>query len=68
MQKMISAALLVGGLILLFFGYQEMQSLGSEVEEFVTGSPNDRAIWMLAGGGALSIAGLVGLIRGKILK
>ena len=65
---MISAALLVGGLILLFFGYQEMQSLGSEVEEFVTGSPNDRAIWMLAGGGALSIAGLVGLIRGKILK
>jgi len=68
MQKMISAALLVGGLILLYFGYQEMQSFGSEVEEFVTGSPSDRSIWMMAGGGALSIAGLVGLVRGKIFK
>jgi hypothetical protein len=68
MQKMISAALLAGGLILLYFGYQEMQSFSSEVEEFFTGSPSDRAVWMLAGGAALSIAGVVGLIRGKILK
>ncbi len=68
MRKMISAALLVGGLILFYFGYQEMQSFGSEVEEFFTGSPSDRSIWMMAGGAALSIAGLVGLIRGKVLK
>lgn len=68
MQKMISAALLVGGLILLYFGYQEMQSLGNEVNEFVTGSPSDRSIWMMGGGAAIAIAGLVGLVRGKLFK
>lgn len=68
MQKMISAALLAGGLILLYFGYQEMQSFSSEIDEFFTGSPSDRAIWMLAGGAAMSIAGVVGLIRNKTIK
>lgn len=68
MQKMISAALLVGGLILLYFGYQEMQSFGNEVNEFVTGSPDDRSMWMIGGGAVLAVAGLVGLVRGKIFK
>lgn len=68
MQKAISAALLIGGLFLLYFGYQEMQSLGSEMNEFFTGSPTDRSIWMLAGGAAATVAGIVGLSRGKIFK
>lgn len=68
MQKMISAALLVGGLVLLYFGYQETQSFGNEVNEFVTGSPDDRSMWMMGGGAAIAIAGLVGLVRGKIFK
>lgn len=68
MQKAISAALLIGGLILLYFGYQEMQSFGSEINELFTGSPTDRSILMLAGGAAAAIAGFVGLTRGKIFK
>jgi len=63
MRKMISAALLVGGLILLYFGYQEYSSLSSEVEEFVTGSPDSGAMWMMIGGAAAAVAGIVGLIR-----
>ncbi|MDZ7719095.1 MAG: DUF3185 family protein [Balneolaceae bacterium] len=63
MKKAISAGLFIAGLLLLYFGYQEYQSISSEVEEFFTGSPSNRALWMLIGGAAASIAGLVGLLR-----
>lgn len=63
MKKMISAGLLIGGLILIYFGYQEYQSFSSEVNEFFTGSPDNQALWMLIGGAAAAIAGLVGLLR-----
>ncbi len=65
MKKMISAGLLVGGLILLYFGYQEYQSIGSEIEEALTGSPNSSVMWMLIGGAVATIAGLVGLLYKK---
>lgn len=60
---MISAGLLVGGLILLYFGYQEYQSLSSEVEELFTGSPDSKTLWMMIGGAAAVIAGIVGLAK-----
>jgi len=63
MKKMISAGLLIGGLILIYFGYQEYQSFSSEVNEFFTGSPNNRALWMLIGGAVAATAGLVGLLK-----
>lgn len=63
MKKAISAGLFIAGLLLLYFGYQEYQSFSSEVEEFFTGSPSNRAVWLLVVGAAASIAGLVGLLR-----
>ena len=63
MKKIISIALLVGGLVLLYFGYQEYHSMQSEINEFFTGSPSDRAIYLFAGGGAAVAAGLFGLLR-----
>lgn len=63
MKKMISAGLLIGGLILLYFGYQEYQSVSSEVNEFFTGSPDNQALWMLIGGAVAATAGLVGLLK-----
>jgi len=65
MRKAIFAALIVGGVILFYFGYQESQSFGSEVEEFFTGSPSDSAMWMMIGGAAATIGGIVGLTRSK---
>ncbi|MEX0945679.1 MAG: DUF3185 family protein [Balneolaceae bacterium] len=65
MNQMISAGLLIAGILLLFFGYQEYQSVGSEVEEFFTGSPSNAALWMLIGGGAATAAGLFGLLKKK---
>ncbi|PWN07234.1 DUF3185 family protein [Rhodohalobacter mucosus] len=67
MRKMISVGLLAGGLLLLYFGYQDYQSFSSEVTEFITGSPDSQAMWMMIGGTVAAVAGLVGLLpRDKI--
>ena len=65
MNTALSAALLVGGIILLVFGWKEHQSAGSEISKFFTGNPTDRAMWMLIGGAVLAVVGLVGLLRGR---
>ena len=65
MKKIISVVLLVGGLLLLYFGYGEYQSLGSEIDQALGGSGSSQAIWMLVGGAAATVGGLVGLLRNK---
>ena len=65
MNTAISAALMVGGIILLIFGWNEHQSAGSEISKFFTGNPTDRSMWMLIGGAVLAVLGLVGLLRGS---
>lgn len=65
MNTALSVALLVGGIALLAFGYNEYQSTSSEVSKFFTGNPTDRSMWMLIGGGVLAVMGLVGLMRGS---
>ena len=52
---------MVGGIVLLAFGYNASQSTGSEVSRFFTGNPTDKAMWMLVGGAILSVLGLIGL-------
>jgi len=63
MKNKLSAALLAGGLLLLYFGYVEYQSFGSEVELFFGGTGSNQAIVMIIFGTAASIGGLVGLLR-----
>ena len=65
MNKAISLALLAGGVLLVIFGISASKSLGSDISRFFTGSPTDKAIWMLVGGAVLSVIGLVGLLRGS---
>jgi hypothetical protein len=64
MGRGISLALLVGGIVLLVFGVSAADSLSSDISNFFTGSPTDKAVWMLIGGAVLSVVGLVGLLRG----
>jgi hypothetical protein len=64
MNKAVSLALLAGGILLLIFGVSATQSFSSDISRFFTGSPTDKAIWMLIGGAVLSIVGVVGLLRG----
>ncbi|MGM0546309.1 MAG: DUF3185 family protein [Bacteroidota bacterium] len=66
MRKIISAALLVGGILLLYFGYDEYQSLGSEIDQAFGGSGSSQAIWMIVGGAAATVGGLIGLMRDKL--
>ena len=65
MKKVIYVVLLVGGILLLYFGYDEYQSLGSEIDQAFGGSGSSQAIWMLVGGAAAAVGGLVGLVRDR---
>jgi len=60
----IALALLAGGVVLLVFGVEAMNSPGSGISRFFTGAPTDRATWMLAGGAAMVVAGLAGVLPG----
>jgi hypothetical protein len=63
MNKLISLALLGGGITLIVFGVKATNSFGSDVSRFFTGSPTDKAIWMLIGGIAAAIVGLTMTFR-----
>ena len=65
MNKIFSLALLVGGLVLVIFGIQATDSFSSDVSRFFTGSPTDKAIWMLIGGIVTTIVGLALTLRGS---
>ena len=65
MNKIISIVLLVGGLIIMIVGINATNSFSSDVSRFFTGSPTDKAIWMLIGGIFAAVVGLVGTLRGS---
>jgi hypothetical protein len=61
MNKGISLALLVIGVVLLVMGVTESDSISSSFSRLFTGEPTDRAIWLLVGGGLAAIVGLGGM-------
>src|SRR5215510_12611031 len=61
MTRMVSVALLVGGVVLLYFGGQSFHSFSNDVSRVFTGAPTNKTIFLLAGGVVATIAGLVGL-------
>jgi len=64
MNKGISVALLAVGIMLIVWGIKASDSFGSDVSRFFTGSPTDKAIWLLIGGAVMAIVGLFGFFRG----
>ena len=66
--SLVSIALLIGGIALIVFGVSASNSLSSDVSRFFTGSPTDKAVWLLVGGAAASVAGTVGLFFGSKRK
>jgi len=65
MNKMVSLALLVGGVVLIVIGISATNSFSSDVSRFFTGSPTDKAIWMLIGGIVAAVIGLAGTLWGS---
>jgi len=64
MNKMVALALLVGGIILIVIGVNATNSLSSDISRFFTGSPTDKAVWMLVGGVVATLVGLGMMWRG----
>jgi hypothetical protein len=65
MNKLVSLALLVGGAVLIIIGINATNSFSSDVSRFFTGSPTDKAIWILIGGIVAAVVGLAGTLRGS---
>ena len=63
MNKIVSLALLIGGVVLMIYGINATNSFSSDVSRFFSGSPTDKAIWMLIGGIVAAVIGLVSTLR-----
>ena len=57
MNKALSIAILVAGIVLLIFGINAHDSLASSAKEVVTGTPTDKSIWLI-------VLGIVGILVG----
>ena len=58
MKRAISLGLVAGGIVLIVMGIQATNSFSSDVSRFFTGSPDDKAVWMLIGGILAAVVGL----------
>jgi len=65
MNKIISLALLIGGIVLIIYGISASDSFGSDVSRFFTGNPTDKTMWLLIGGIIAAGVGAAGLARGS---
>ena len=63
MNKLFSLALLIGGVVLIVIGINATNSFSSDVSRFFTGSPTDKAVWMLIAGSVAAVIGLVSTLR-----
>ena len=64
MNKGISVALLIVGVLLVVWGVSAFDSASSDVSQVLTGSTTNKAIWLLVGGVIASVVGLFGVLRG----
>jgi hypothetical protein len=65
MNRVASLTLLIGGIVLTVIGINATNSFSSDVSNFFTGAPTDKAIWMLIGGIVATIIGLTGTFLGR---
>jgi hypothetical protein len=63
MNRIVSLALLAGGLVLIVIGINATNSFSSDVSRFLGGSPTDKAMWMLVGGIIAAILGLTAILH-----
>ena len=63
MNKLVSFAVLVGGVGLLIFGISATNAFGSDVSRSFTEPPADKAVWTLAVGIVATVVGLALMLR-----
>ncbi|MBD3653308.1 DUF3185 family protein [Kangiella sp.] len=64
-KKIIALVLLAVGIALFIWGYNMSQAPTEQVREFATGAFSDKATWLMIGGGALGLIGVLQLAFGK---
>ncbi|MDB6025562.1 MAG: rane protein [Verrucomicrobiales bacterium] len=65
MNKIISLALIAGGIALIVIGINASNSFGSDVSRFFTGSPTDKSVWLMIGGVVALVVGAGGTFLGS---
>ena len=65
MNKSLSLAFLVAGVVLLVFGLNSSDSVASSVSEAVTGTPTDKSMWLIVLGAVGVVAGGVCFFAGR---
>jgi hypothetical protein len=65
MNKLLSIALLIGGIILIVYGVNASNSIGSDFSNLFTGAPTDKSIWLLVAGVVVAAVGAGGVMRGS---
>ena len=63
MNKALGIALVAAGIILIVFGINASDSVGSSFSRFFTGAPTNKAVWLLLGGTVSLVAGGVIALR-----
>jgi hypothetical protein len=63
MNKIVSMAVLAGGIVLIVIGIHATNSFSSDASRFFTGSPTDKTMWLLVGGIIAAIVGLAGTLH-----
>jgi hypothetical protein len=62
MQKLIGIIFVVIGVMLLVWGHNMAESIGSQVQQLFTGAPTDRAMYFYIAGIALGLFGLFKIV------
>jgi hypothetical protein len=65
MKNPIGFILIILGVILLCYGINASNSVGSDVKKAFTGNPTDRSMWLIIGGAVAAAGGLAVLVRGS---
>jgi len=63
MNKPLGIALVAVGIMLVIFGINASDSIGSDFSRFFTGHPTDKSMWLLVGGVASLVMGGVLTLR-----
>jgi hypothetical protein len=63
MGRSLSIAFFVVGIVLIVMGMSALDSFSSDISRFFTGSPTNKAVWLLIGGIILTIVGMSDMFR-----
>lgn len=65
MNKSTGLALLGVGIVLLVLGFKAADSISSELSELFSGTPSNKAVWLLTGGALCTGLGLFSVVKGQ---